>query len=129
MKRKAPLKRTRLSPVSKKRKREMQVYNRLAKEIVEQFPLCQAWLIIHSFDRVASDAWQELYRLNGSRPKTESPLHGLPATCPLSTDCHHVRGRSGKYYLDKTYFMALSRVVHTWVHNNPLKARGCGLLQ
>ncbi len=48
--------------------------------------------------------------------------------CPVSTDVHHVKGR-GKFYLDESTWMAVSRESHRWIHNHPKEARELGLLQ
>lgn len=39
-----------------------------------------------------------------------------------ATDVHHVKGR-GKYYLDETTWLAVSRHWHRYLHDNPKWAR------
>jgi hypothetical protein len=39
-----------------------------------------------------------------------------------ATDVHHMRGR-GKYLCDWSYFMAVCRFCHQYVHDNPYWAR------
>ena len=43
-------------------------------------------------------------------------------------DVHHKAGRLGKNLLDETTWLAVCRCCHDFIHNNPGKARACGLL-
>jgi hypothetical protein len=69
----------------------------------------------------------------------------VEATCPITrepismdSDIHHKRGRVGyadkwardndiSLLIDVRYFLAVSRVGHTWIELNPKKARQMGL--
>lgn len=46
-----------------------------------------------------------------------------------ATDVHHVKGRYGGNYLNVTTWLAVCRHCHTYIHNNPAKARAMGLLE
>jgi hypothetical protein len=45
-----------------------------------------------------------------------------------ATEVHHTNGRENERLLDRTYWMAVSREGHQWIHNNPKKARELGWL-
>jgi len=45
-----------------------------------------------------------------------------------ATEIHHKAGRVGKLLNDTTKWLAVSRVGHCWVHQNPEKARKIGFL-
>lgn len=51
-------------------------------------------------------------------------------TCPITkkptTDVHHKKGRNGSLYLDKRYWIALSREGHKFVEENPEWAKENG---
>ncbi len=54
--------------------------------------------------------------------------------CPITklptTECHHLwsgKDRS-KYYLDTSTWLAVSRIGHNWIHENPKEARDLGFL-
>jgi hypothetical protein len=40
-----------------------------------------------------------------------------------ATEIHHKNGREGKRLNDQTYFMAVCRTCHNYIHENPLEAR------
>lgn len=46
-----------------------------------------------------------------------------------STDIHHMRGRIGDLLCDTSWWMALSREAHSWIHDNPKEAREKGYLK
>ena len=58
--------------------------------------------------------WCEVSSLHNDRPN--------PAT-----DIHHMKGR-GKYLLDESTWLAVSRYAHVWIHNNPKQARALGYI-
>jgi hypothetical protein len=43
-----------------------------------------------------------------------------------STEIHHKKGRIGKLLIDKRYFLAVSRLGHIFIENNPNIAREKG---
>jgi hypothetical protein len=52
----------------------------------------------------------------------------LPGICTAeATDIHHMSGKIGDDYLDVNNFIALCRVCHVWVENNPTEAKELGL--
>ena len=60
-----------------------------------------------------------------SHPFCEAKLSGI---CTAeATDIHHMSGKIGDDYLDVNNFIALCRVCHVWVENNPTEAKELGL--
>lgn len=113
MKRSSPLRRTgRLSPVSKKRKREARTYTAKKKAFLQAHPWCQAFL---------SHA-----QVNEDYPGAVAMAVLLG--CPRSVDIHHKAGRTGSNYLDESTWMAVSRLAHDWIHTHPKEARKRGWL-
>lgn len=51
-------------------------------------------------------------------------------TCPVTgssaTEIHHMNGRENERLLDQKYWLAVSRVGHRWIHDNPLESREKG---
>lgn len=45
-----------------------------------------------------------------------------------ATEIHHTNGRENDRLLDRSYWLAVSREGHQWIHNNPKKARELGWL-
>ncbi len=45
----------------------------------------------------------------------------------VATEIHHAKGR-GKYLLDTSTWLAVSREGHRWIHENPSEAENLGLL-
>jgi len=45
-----------------------------------------------------------------------------------TVDIHHVNGRTGERLNDETYFLAVSRRGHTWIHEHPEESRALGWL-
>lgn len=43
-----------------------------------------------------------------------------------STDCHHVAGKVGNLYLDKSNFLAVCRPCHNYIEINPKEAKELG---
>lgn len=92
-----PLKRkSRLKPVSKKHSARLKEYMKLRKQFLQDHPWC------------AVCEGQMLF-----------PSH-IPAT-----EVHHMRGR-GRYLLDVSTWLPVSRIGHSLIHGNPkwAKARG-----
>ena len=52
---------------------------------------------------------------------------GKLSYCPHSVDVHHMK-RRGKYFLDTSSWMAVSRQAHDWIHSNPKEATEKGWL-
>jgi len=52
----------------------------------------------------------------------------LPSICTqISTDVHHVAGRMGSLYLDRSNWLSVCRTCHSWIENNLKSAREMGL--
>jgi hypothetical protein len=134
-----PLKRTPIRKVSAKRAKEMKQYKVLREDLLKHRPMCDAYLILLGLDRATIDnlqaiaviaIWQgmDVPAIPAGDKAEEFKAMGIPAYCPRSFDCHHVRGRN-KYYLDVTSFLAVSRTCHEYIHQNPSAARAAGLLK
>ncbi len=117
----SPLKRKkRLNPVSKKRIKINKEYSRLRAEFLAKHPYCQVWLAETSPEGPLSE---EYAIANGGLFRLDS----IPSQCPLATDIHHRKGR-GRYLLDASTWMAVSRDAHRWIHDNPKEAMEKGYL-
>jgi hypothetical protein len=116
MKRTALKRKSRLSPISKRRKEEMKEYSRLRKEFLSAHPVCYVWWDKNNM-HVTYEKTCNAFR--------ESP-QGWPQAA-IATDVHHVKKR-GKHYLDVSSWMAVSRTAHQWIHDNPKLAREQGFL-
>lgn len=132
-----PLKRTRLKPVSDKRRKEMAQYSEAREVFMKHRPMCEAWLKLNGFsqsemENIQANAVIALWE--GRQPAVipaskneEMILLGLPKRCPFSYDLHHTKKR-GKHYLDVSTWMAVSRQIHRLIHDAPKWARAEGLL-
>lgn len=47
----------------------------------------------------------------------------IPGCNIKATDIHHKKGRVGKLFLDDSEFLAVCRMCHTWIENNPAEAK------
>jgi len=47
----------------------------------------------------------------------------VPGCSIIATDIHHKKGRVGKLFLDDSEFLAVCRMCHTWIENNPAEAK------
>ena len=54
-------------------------------------------------------------------------IRGALAYFPRSVDVHHMK-RRGKYFLDTSSWLAVSRQAHDWIHSNPKEATEMGWL-
>lgn len=101
LKRRSALKRkTRLKPMSNRRRSEALVYSLMRKQFLALRPVCEAHAIIHGDEVVLTQ----------------------------SSDVHHVHKR-GKNYLNKDTWMAVCRDCHERIENNKKWARQNGLLK
>lgn len=121
MKRGGPIKRkSRLSPVGNKRKREMVEYRRKRSAFLALHPYCQVWLKEHGMEEGEAIAKVGLVVLGG----------GKVVAVPRSSDVHHVEGRTGGKYLDESTWLAVSRSYHDLIHHvKPSWARERGYLK
>jgi hypothetical protein len=102
MKRTPLIRRSRLSPVSKKRSAAMREYAKKRKAFLALHPYCEVTLALSIF----RFAW----------------------SLRTATEVHHKAGRTGNNYLDESTWMAVSREGHRWIHDNPSEARRLGWL-
>ncbi len=126
--RKTPLKRTgslnrsRLSPMSAKRRKESAIYAKKRKAFLAAHPWCQWFLDKHFRDE--KDVLHGLICLWGG---AGWEMREIPV--PRSCDIHHKAGRTGANYLDESTWMAVSREAHEWIHSHPKEARAKGWLK
>lgn len=126
------LKRTgRISPISKRRRKEVSAYGPAARAFLEAHPICQVWL--------AENGWREEKFAIGVYAET-NPLGGV-ALCgsgdflirnfgaPPSTEVHHKNKRRGKMLLDQTHWLAVCRENHERIEQNKAWARANGFLE
>ena len=108
-----------LRPVSAKRARLNKIYSALRKKFLEEHPLCQHWL--------AENGWEQSEQFGVVVFSNNTHGFGVPYTphamvlhfaAPMSCDIHHRRGR-GKYLLDVSTWMAVSREGHDAIHRDP----------
>lgn len=119
--RKTPLtRRKRLNPVSKKRIKINKEYSRLRAEFLKAHPWCQFWLAETSPEGPLSEEYA--IENNGL-----FVLDSIPNQCPRSTDIHHKKHR-GRYLLDTSTWMAVSRHAHDYIHSHPAEAYAKGYL-
>ncbi len=121
LKRGGPLKRTkRLSPVSKKRRKESAIYLKKRAAFLEAHPFCEVWLQNNGIELVdVPDGLDGTFSIISD---------GKTKTAPRSTEVHHTAGRTGENYLDESTWMAVSRQAHEWLHAHPREARAKGWL-
>jgi hypothetical protein len=98
-----------IKPVSAKRARLNKVYSALRKKFLAEHPWCEFFLEERGWDEGVVN---ELGVVSN---------HGTlfcPVKVPRSADVHHKKGR-GRYLLDTSTWMAVSREGHLWIHANP----------
>ncbi len=105
-----------IKPVSAKRAKLNKIYSALRKKFLEDHPYCQ-FDIAERFGGLDQVSGMELM-LRVSIPNW--------VTVP-SCDIHHKRGR-GKYLLDTTTWMAVSREAHDKIHADPKTAYAKGYM-
>lgn len=107
--RKKPMKRSRLKPVSDKRKKENAAYSKRVKEWKLENPWCKACDKISGYlNEDAEVLWFVV------RHPTK--------------DCHHMAGKEGKLLLDETWWLPVCRWSHDWIGAHSNAARELGLL-
>lgn len=121
-----PLKRkSRLSPVSAKRKVEMKEYSKKRKAFLDRHPICQLWLEQNGYDRNVNVERIGCFFNIGTRLMED---RYLVQDVPLSCDVHHMKKR-GKNYLDESTWAALSRNAHAYIESHKSWARANGWLE
>lgn len=98
-----------LRQVSTRRQRELREYSERRKSFLSrpENRWCPVWAII-----VINEPYSE-----GNPPKRKR-----------TTDVHHKAGREGKLLNDETYWLAVSREGHEFIHTFPNAARTMGWL-
>lgn len=118
MKRSGFIKRkTRLNPISAKRRKERKIYMEKRAAFLDEHPVCQAAIKILGLDEALVRNGDGYYYANGK-------LNRLPR----SVEIHHVKGRHNGNYLNTDSWLAISREMHEAIHRNPKWARENGLL-
>ncbi len=117
------IRRTRIKPVSDKRRKAMREYTKLRKAFLEAHPFCQWWLKEQG-DECPGGLSEEYAKENDGRFR----INSVPSQCPRATECHHRNGRTGTNYLDTSTWMAVSRQGHEWIHQHPSQARAKGYI-
>lgn len=138
MKRSGPIKRkTRLKPVSAKRRADMAKYKTLRECFLRSNRLDAAWLKLDGYSDEEIDSLQKTALITlwegGNLPaiyarnNEQMRLKGLPQWCPGSSETHHAAKR-GRNYLNVATWVATSRPTHLWIEANKSEARRLGLL-
>lgn len=102
--------------MSKKRSKLNVEYSRLRKDFLEAHPYCQVTI------QNMGVTEEEVIRGGGT-----TVIRGDLAYFPRSVDVHHMK-RRGKYFLDTSSWLAVSRQAHDWIHSNPKEATEMGWL-
>lgn len=118
LKAKPSLKRSRLNPVSDKRKVINREYLKRRAEYLTAHPYCQATIRVIGLNEA------EIISAHGNYINALGNVDRIP----LATDIHHTAGRIGENLLNQKTWLAVSRNVHRWIHDHPSKARQIGLL-
>lgn len=90
-------------------------------------PTLQKKISPRSSKRIKQDAEYSLLR---KQFLNDNPIcqANLPGICTIhSTDCHHMAGRSGNLFLDKTYWKSFCRPCHNYIEVHPVEAKEMGL--
>ncbi len=110
-----------IRPVSAKRAKLNKIYSALRKTFLAKHPFCQIW-IKENADEGYELSEEFIIKNNGIIRQ-----HSIYSLCPRSQDVHHKKGR-GKYLLDVSTWLAVSRLMHEKVHREPKWAREKGYL-
>ena len=104
------LKGSRLRPVSKKRSKVNREYMALRLIFLRDHPYCEWWLMENHLPNIT---------FFHSYPYNIRVDYGMPLDrIPKATEIHHKRGR-GRYLLDTSTWMAVSRAGHDAIHADP----------
>lgn len=133
MKRCAPLlRRTRLAPISKRRRRQSDQYRKLRAAFLAAHPDCQVWLAEHG----KTEADVKFNPLTGDRfvlePVWSTTLFRyveIRVPVPASEEIHHVNKRRGDRLNDTSEWLAVSRRYHREIERNKAWARAKGYLK
>lgn len=121
--RKPLLRKTRLNPVSPKRRVEGKIYAKLRLEFLKAHPFCQVWLRVMGDE--SPGGLSEKYAIEHDG---HFRINSIPSQCPRATEIHH-REKRGANYLKTETWMAVSRPNHERIENNKTWARQMGFLK
>lgn len=120
--RKSPLRRkSRLSPVSPKRAKELKEYRVRRAAFLAAHPWCQVWL-------AENGVTEDDVNPKGVAVIKEAFSIRCCGSVPRSEEIHHRKHREGKRLNDEQYWMACSRQGHRAIHANPALAYKMGWL-
>lgn len=109
IKRKLNMRRT-----SERRAAQLREYSKQRALFLEAHPFCQFFIKEHG--------------LNEQSIIEQSGYAGPLGHVPRAVDIHHTNKRHGPKLLDQTYWMAVSREAHLWIHQHHGEARERGYL-
>lgn len=106
--------------VSTKRAKLNREYTKLKAEFLKLHPYCQYFLRENELDEdrvFGNGGYASIWKWDGKRTQV-----------PLAVDIHHVKGR-GKYLLDTSTWMAVSREGHRHIHDYVADSYAMGYMQ
>lgn len=119
-----PLKRkTRLRPMSDKRRVQSREYSTLREQFLFAHPVCQFWCWMNGYEEKDGLYWR---KADANKVKL-SGNDMLSLGAEMSCDIHH-KAKRGANYLNTETWMAVSRGAHEYIHNRPSWARENGFL-
>ncbi len=104
--------------VSKKLSARLKLYAKARAKYLDAHPYCQWWL--------AENGFLEQDVTFGGR--LSGILSSVSLKAPRSIEIHHRKGRVGNLLYDQSYFMAVSREGHNWIHANPRESYESGYM-
>lgn len=105
-------KRKPMRAISKKHSAKLKEYAKLRAQFLKDHPYCQWWMLKNLVEATHSQLTLD---------ECEALAQCGPHPIPRSTEIHHKKGR-GKYLLDVSTWMAVSRTGHDWIHAHPKEA-------
>lgn len=121
----APLKRTPIRRVSKKRAKQMREYGPAAKAFLAKHPICQVWLKENGWSEVQSPVETKFAHPARAHVHAAASLIEDFGALP-SEEVHHANKRHGTRLLVEKDWRAVSRVNHVRIENNLAWARENG---
>lgn len=100
-----------LARISQKHAARLREYAKLSKRFLLDHPYCQYWLAEHGYDEQGAICRFRCAPGRSYQGLCEHEVH-------RSTEVHHRKGR-GKFLLDTTTWMAVSRYAHLQIHADP----------
>lgn len=97
-----------INAVAPRKRGELNLYRKEAKEFLAHYPLCQACPVL---------VGAEIY------PAPAGALCQNP-----TSEVHHKAGRVGNMLRNQAYWLAVCRDCHNWIHGNGKTAEALGLI-